>query len=123
METFRKTYDRVKKNPDGTWPEFENLQLMLCLPKVCGYALDKKIWVHMDVDNVKEIEAGPDEKAFDNLVLGDDNEEDNTKFLIKSLVKNHLNAKPRAAKGRIEGLEDFVEGKGKGLVILLHGEM
>jgi hypothetical protein len=95
---------------------------MICPPTVLGYALEKKVWVEMPVDNVTEIEAGPDERAFDNLVLSDDDEEDNTKFLIKSLVKHHSSSRSQSAKGQIGGLEDFVEGKGKGLVILLHGE-
>lgn len=96
---------------------------MLCPPKVLGYALDKKLWAQMLVDNVKEIETGPDEEAFDNLVLSDDNEQDNTKFLIKSLVKYHLSSRSNSARGGIAGLEDFIVGKGKGLVILLHGEI
>lgn len=95
---------------------------MLCSPKICGYALEKKLWVQLCVDNVKQIESGPDERAFDNLVLNDDAEQDNTKFLIQSLVKYHLSTKSQPGRGRIGGLEDFIEGKGKGLVILLHGE-
>jgi len=122
MHTFGTDYDGVKRNADLTWPEFEERQLMLCAPKVLGYALDKKLWVQMPVNNVTEIEAGPDEQAFDNLVLNDDNEQDNTKFLIRSLVKYHLSTRSQKSKGMIGGLQDFIEGKGKGLVILLHGE-
>jgi hypothetical protein len=46
-------------------------------------------------------------QAFDNLVVGDD-----TKELVKALVTNQLDA---------EKATDLMDGKGNGLVILLHG--
>jgi hypothetical protein len=110
-------WDGVKKSKNGSWPQFTPKQLLICSPMVLGYALDKKLWARIPVDSVKELTAGPDEKAFDNLILSDDSERDNTKFLIKSLVQQHM----RRRDG-VFGLTDFIEGKGMGLVILLHGE-
>jgi hypothetical protein len=47
------------------------------------------------------------QQAFDNLVVDDD-----TKELVKALVTNQLDA---------EKATDLMDGKGNGLVILLHG--
>jgi hypothetical protein len=120
MRTLGIAWDGITKGADG-WPELGDDQLILLPATVLGFALDKKLWVQMDVRNITHVETGLDESAFDNLVLSDDQESDNTKFLIKSLVQYHLAANARTPGGRIGGLEDFVDGKGKGLVILLHG--
>lgn len=122
MKTFRTAYDFKSKDENGRWLEFSDEQLLLCSSRVLGYELDRKIWVLMLVDNIKTISQHSDESAFDDLVLPDDLETDNTKFLIKSLVKHHMTARSSQSSARIGGLEDFVEGKGRGLVILLHGE-
>ena len=120
MRALGTAWDGIRKGANG-WPELCDDQLILLPATILGLVLDKKMWVQMDVSNITHLETGLDENAFDNLVLSDDQESDNTKFLIKSLVKHHLAANARTPGGQIGGLEDFVEGKGKGLVILLHG--
>jgi hypothetical protein len=120
MQTLGTAWDGVKKGTSG-WPTLCDDQLILLPATVLGFAIDKKVWAQMEVKNVSHVETGADENAFDNLVLSDDHEPDNTKFLIKSLIKYHLTANARTPGGRIGGLDDFIDGKGKGLVILLHG--
>lgn len=61
--------------------------------------------VELNVDKIKDIEW--DEDAFDNLVLPADR-----KTLLKSLVEAH---------NQQLGFDDFIKGKGKGLVVNLFG--
>lgn len=124
-ETFRRKYDNCGMNDSG-WPEFDKEQLRLCSPRVLGYSLDSKRWIEMSVDNidVNDVKRQQEqEDAFKDLILPDDDEEGQpTKFLIRSLVQNHVIAhSPRSKPMGIGPLTDFVEGKGQGLIILLHG--
>lgn len=130
-ELFKINYDDVVANEDGDWPEFEPDQYMICSFRIHGFALEKKIWVQMDVEKIKVIEKKKDEKAFDDVVLPDDENEQeapgaqatsgsptmNTKYLIRSLVDQHANTDAN----QIGHLSDFVVGKGEGLTILLYG--
>jgi len=122
MDTFKTAYDGVKKDANGKWPKFDDTQRLLCPPRVLGFALDEKVWVQMLVRNVHEIEEGPDENAFGDLVLPDDGEPDSTKSLIENLVKYHITARSKGATWSVGSLKDFVDKKGQGLVILLHGK-
>jgi len=63
---------------------------------------------------VKTAVIDPDKDTFDHkLSLNKD-----TKKIIKDLVVNHKKGKKRDGKG----LDDLVEDKGKGLVLLFHGK-
>lgn len=81
-------------------------ELLICNHDVSGFSLISKKWYWFDVSNIKEINFMSD--AFDRLVLPQ-----NIKTLIRSLVVT----KPETDKH----FDDFIEGKGKGIVILLHG--
>ncbi|KAH7100152.1 P-loop containing nucleoside triphosphate hydrolase protein [Auriculariales sp. MPI-PUGE-AT-0066] len=80
-------------------------QLLLTSPIVYGFSLSDKLWLEFNVEHVKTF-CWNDE-AFERLVLPS-----GQKLLIKSLVESHRND---------EANFDFVEGKGVGLVINLHG--
>lgn len=121
MKTFRTAYDR-SRDKKGKWLDFSEEQFVLCSPRVLGYSLDKKIWIQMLLKNMDTVSQSSDRNAFEDLVLPDDSLPENTKFLIESLVSHHITAKARKSRGQTGGLEDFVEGKGQGLVILLHGK-
>src|SRR5271155_3622058 len=54
-DTFKTAYDGRGKGDDDNWPEFEDTQLLLCSPRVLGYALDTKKWIQMSVDQIDEI--------------------------------------------------------------------
>ncbi|KAL9635582.1 MAG: hypothetical protein Q9164_003364 [Protoblastenia rupestris] len=90
---------------------WEDEQYLICPPRVLGYHLDGKIWVELAVDNVKTIEHLQDSTAFDSLQLKKEQ-----KTLIKALVKNHT-----SVTNKNPSMRDHMQGKGKGLVILLHG--
>jgi hypothetical protein len=102
--------------------------LLLAPPVVYGFSLKEKLWrklicchlcmairkscphlflhlVGLNVDKVQEIRWS--QEAFSNLVLPDDRKEQ-----LRSLVEAHSHE---------GGFDDFVEGKGQGLVINLFG--
>jgi len=82
-------------------------QLMMCQPYIIGFSFGNKRWGGYAVSKLKPVTWGED--AFRSLVL-----EPRRKKLIHSLVKQHSINEDK--------YDDFVEGKGKGLVILLSGK-
>jgi hypothetical protein len=76
---------------------------VLATPIVYGFALGDKQWVEFNIDNVQDIVWN--DTAFGNLVLPSEK-----KSLIQALVEAH------SQKGRA-GFDDFIVGKGQGLVI------
>ena len=78
----------------------------LLLPsKIFGFSMQTKRWVSLKVACISPVVWNM--QAFDSLVVDED-----TKELVKALVTNQLTA---------EKATDLMEGKGNGLVILLHG--
>lgn len=72
-----------------------------------GFAFSEKMWLEFSVSGIKDIEWN--EKAFDSLVLPE-----NQKSIVKALVESHtFNA--------AQSIDDVIQGKGKGLVSVLHG--
>ncbi|KAI1384131.1 P-loop containing nucleoside triphosphate hydrolase protein [Hypoxylon trugodes] len=81
-------------------------QLLICSPTVNGYSLTRKKWVQLDVSEVTDIDWNPD--AFANLLLPKQYKE-----LILAFVKTRL--------AQLDGFDDFVKGKGQGVIMLLAG--
>lgn len=100
-------YDRVK--PEDEW---EETQYLICPPRVLGYHLKGKRWVELDVEKVTDIKNLEDGSSFASLELARPQ-----KTLIEQLVRCH--ASGRNDKERT--MTDLMQGKGNGLVILLHG--
>ncbi|KAK1759029.1 hypothetical protein QBC47DRAFT_449698 [Echria macrotheca] len=88
-------------------PEFTDEEYLIASPVVLGFAFAEKLWLEFTVSGVKEIQWN--ESAYESLVL-----EDKTKDIVKALVESH---KYHAA----ESIDDVIQGKGKGLVAVLHG--
>jgi hypothetical protein len=82
---------------------------LICMPSVLAFLLDKKIWVKLYVRNLSEISWFP--RPFDYLEL-----EAEKKNMVKDLVENY------DTEEAFEGFDDLVQGKGKGLIFLLHGD-
>ncbi|KAI9764111.1 MAG: hypothetical protein M1840_008671 [Geoglossum simile] len=95
--------------------KFEDTQYLICPPRVLGYHLHGKKWVELEVSKVKSIKNKNIKNAFESLELKADQ-----KKLIESLVRSHTSGKGRQPEGK-PFMEDFMKGKGNGLVILLHG--
>jgi hypothetical protein len=81
-------------------------QLILCTPLIKGYALKTKKWLQFFVDAVTEIQWN--NSAFESLVLPEDQKE-----LILSFAESQIMYKTK--------FDDFVSGKGKGIIMLLSG--
>jgi hypothetical protein len=94
--------------------DFENEQYLLCPPRILGYATEQKLWAQFEVVSIQEVPALPKDPFDTQLEL-----EETHKRIIKSLVKNHVGA---GKDPENEQVRDIVPGKGKGLVILLHGK-
>jgi hypothetical protein len=88
-------------------PVFTDEEYLIASPLVLGFAFAEKLWLEFTVSGVKDIVWN--EGAYDSLVL-----EDNTKDIVKALVESH---KYHPA----ESIDDVIQGKGKGLVAVLHG--
>jgi hypothetical protein len=88
-------------------PVFTDEEYLIASPVVLGFAFAEKLWLEFTVSGVKDIVWN--EGAYESLVL-----EENTKDIVKALVESH---KYHPA----ESIDDVIQGKGKGLVAVLHG--
>ncbi|KAG6843966.1 hypothetical protein H0H87_011337 [Tephrocybe sp. NHM501043] len=79
--------------------------LILTSSVVFGFSLSDKIWLEFDVEKIEDVAWNED--AFENLVLLA-----GRKQLLQSLVESHH---------KEVGFDDFIKGKGHGLVINLFG--
>jgi hypothetical protein len=80
--------------------------LLTATPILYGFSLADKLWLELNVAHVQPITWNPE--AFANLVLPS-----GRKMLLQSLVEAH--------NAELNGFDDFVKGKGRGLVINLFG--
>ncbi|EXJ63316.1 uncharacterized protein A1O5_11637 [Cladophialophora psammophila CBS 110553] len=81
-------------------------QLMICCPTVRGYSLDLNGWMHFRIDSLREIQWNGN--AFESLALPG-----NYKRLLLAFAETQRDS---AAQ-----FDDVIEGKGKGMVVLLEG--
>lgn len=79
-------------------------ECVLCTPHVRGFLLKDKGWAEFCVDRITDIAWN--ENAFDSLVLPNDEKE-----LILAFAEGKANS----------NFDDFVQGKGKGIIMLLSG--
>ena len=86
---------------------FHALQAQLCPSVVKCFSLTTLEWYSVLVDNLQEIEWKTE--AFNHLVL-----EEASKKMLKGLVEQHK-------KNKSNVMLDVIEGKGTGLVVVLHG--
>ncbi|KAJ3544960.1 hypothetical protein NM208_g2762 [Fusarium decemcellulare] len=82
-------------------------QCLLAVPKVRGFALKAKQWYEFAVNDITLVVWN--EQLLGNLVI-----QEQEKRLLLALVSHTV-------KQKDEGFDDFVEGKGKGLILLLAG--
>ncbi|KAK0643994.1 P-loop containing nucleoside triphosphate hydrolase protein [Cercophora newfieldiana] len=87
--------------------EFSDLQAELCPATVVGYALQRRCWYEIQCSKVAEVDWAPN--TMENLVI-----DEKTKRTLVCLVDQHK-------KNRGRGLSDIIKSKGKGLIVVLHG--
>ncbi|KAJ5094968.1 hypothetical protein N7532_007259 [Penicillium argentinense] len=108
QEITKEKMDRIEgdaANPQER--EFTEEELLIASPVVLGFAFSEKLWLEFTISGISDIEWDVD--AFDSLVLPS-----NQKSIVKALVESHTF---HAA----ENIDDVIQGKGKGLVAVLHG--
>ncbi len=107
-----KSYRDMLESPKSMQPE----DFLICPCMVYGYVLRSRKWVRLYVDVVEDIAV--QELGFESLVLPKGHSE-----TLLALVETHSKGnKPAPGKKVVERQIDLVRGKGKGLIILLHGE-
>jgi len=82
--------------------------LMICPYEVPGYALQEKRWGYFKIDQLEYVNY--ETSAIEQLVLSKD-----TMHRVCSLVGAH----EEESEG---GFDDIIEGKGRGMIFLFHGE-
>ena len=81
-------------------------QLLLCSASLKGYSLKNKKWLTFSIGSVSDIVYS--ETAFENLVLPEDHKE-----LILALAESQVQHR--------DSFDDVIQGKGKGMIMLLSG--
>ena len=81
-------------------------QLLLCSASLKGYSLKNKKWLTFYIGSVLDIEYN--ENAFESLVLPEDHKE-----LILALAESQVQHR--------DSFDDVIQGKGKGMIMLLSG--
>ncbi|KAH7063104.1 hypothetical protein B0J12DRAFT_157935 [Macrophomina phaseolina] len=98
-------------------------RLLLCPPKVLGYVPGERMWAQFRVENIYEISESARKDNADRFHTQLELDKKGKDMLL-ALVKHHQAR--RDALGRSTSADDSreldpIEGKGKGLAILLHG--
>lgn len=99
-------YQSVDKDKNIPKERLTKTQSMICSPWVKGYSFKSKHWVSVLVDGVADICWNND--AFDNLVLDQ---------RYKDLIRGFVHSRGK----RLGDFDDFIDGKGRGIVMLLVG--
>ncbi|KAK1623245.1 AAA family ATPase [Colletotrichum phormii] len=86
-------------------------QCLLASPMVRGFSFTEKKFLDFFVDKISPIEWNT--QCFGQLVLPDSQKE-----LVQALVAEHT---ARATDPNSSAFDDIVKGKGKGLILVLHG--
>lgn len=80
---------------------------MISHHEVYGFSLTDKRWCAFNLDYLRDVYFNAE--AFDRLLLPDEQKE-----TLLALAKTHTDEKFQ--------YDDFIAGKGRGLIILLHGD-
>ena len=88
--------------------EFSNEDFTICPASIIAFSLDNQEWCSIGVAHLKPKEWRP--SSFDRLVLDQEK-----KDILKGLVK--ANSRRAQSKKSV----DIIDGKGEGVVLLLHG--
>ena len=116
--TLRKIF-RTRFDEEECQKDWEEEQYILCPPRVLGYILRDKQWAQLQVPCLGDIPKDNEDHSWDRVKLADGEE---TKTMILNLVRGHGTAASGDGENGL-AVDDIVAKKGKGLVILLYGEM
>lgn len=98
--------EQLETDDDGK-PKFTDEDYLIASPVVLGFSFGEKQWLEFSVSGISDVQwnAG----AFDSLIIPDDQ-----KLVVRSLVESH-------ALEADKNIDDVIQGKGRGLVAVLHG--
>ncbi|KAH8808859.1 hypothetical protein F5884DRAFT_858377 [Xylogone sp. PMI_703] len=88
--------------------------MMLLSNRIFGFVLRGRKWARLHIDNISPIKR--DESNFERLVLPK-----GYKRIVRALVETHFEKPDPNTPNEAQYNVDLVRGKGKGLIILLHG--
>ena len=108
-EDARHQAKRAEKNPNDE-------DLLLFPPRFLGYLMKEKLWGQFSVDQTANAQGKRPSVFKDKLELDDE-----YKGMIRALVDQHEGQSQEQADEDVQ-VKDVVADKGKGLVLLLHGE-
>ncbi|KAK8063334.1 hypothetical protein PG996_007986 [Apiospora saccharicola] len=132
IAVFPRLLTELKDDANRTGYSVFDDELLIMSYRVFGFVLRHRHWAELDISHLTDLYAHrrpvwghPHNKnstfegkkyktAFDNLVL-----EKKQKPMIQALVAQHLRDKEHRAGQTVQ--MDIVKGKGKGLILLLHG--
>ena len=104
-------------------PSLSDDYVMLLPCRIYGYAMLRRKWFPLNINLVSDITLGQVQMTaagYEDLVLPDGH-----KKLLQAIVKNQVRDAKQECRGQNEDPDEFqmdvVKGKGKGLIILLHG--
>ena len=108
-EVQKEDIDQLPGQDDGASSDrhFDDEELLIASPVVLGFAFSEKLWLEFTVSGINDIDWN--EGAFNSLVLPE-----NQKSIVKALVESHTFQASR-------NIDDVIQGKGRGLVAVLHG--
>lgn len=98
----------------GVFVKPGDADLRLLPKRLVGFALRERKFVNVSIGSIKPIRE--QNEAFSMLQLHHGH-----KHMVQSLVKEHFRLSERRVKGEDTFNQDFIRGKGTGLVFLLHG--
>ena len=81
-------------------------RLLYCPAKVLAFSLKDKTWKFVKISELKEVAFRED--SFKKLVI-----KAKHKTVVKAMVRSYLSKEPTFG--------DLIQGKGRGLIVLLHG--
>ncbi|KAL9629701.1 MAG: hypothetical protein Q9204_005126 [Flavoplaca sp. TL-2023a] len=93
-------------------PAAEDINYSLLPARLLGYCFNAKVWAQFHVNRVEAVEMPDAKRDMEKLIFPE--EADGVKEDLKILIEQHGSTK-------LPMIVDPIEGKGAGLVILLHG--
>ncbi|KAJ4386437.1 hypothetical protein N0V93_009333 [Gnomoniopsis smithogilvyi] len=105
-----------KEGDDDRRPTPKGEDLALLPRRIVGYALWERKFVQLDVSLLHPVTINDKDNPFDKLQIPTIQ-----KNLIQSIISSHFVRNDLENSGIALGSQDIIRGKGKGVLILLHG--
>ncbi|SPO02542.1 uncharacterized protein DNG_05215 [Cephalotrichum gorgonifer] len=107
----------TKVNPEPKFDAVTEEEYQIFDNRISGFALQEKKWMWFLVSNITDVQFN--QEAFDKVILPG-----NQKSLLKAIANQHTKSSSISdpLSSSRDHFDDFISGKGKGCIILLHGD-